>query len=394
MWCDGGGLYLQVTAGVNGEVRKSWLFRFATGKITLSRSGKPRREERQMGLGSLDTVSLAEARDRAAAARRLRERGIDPIDEKRDQRAAQALAAARSMTFDQCRDAYIADNRAGWRNAKHAAQWTATLNAYVTPIFGKLSVQTIDVGLVLKVLRPIWPTKPETANRVRGRIERILDWAKVNGYRSGENPARWRGHLDHLLPRRAKVRPVKHHPALPYSEIGSFVAELRQRDAVAARALEFAILTAARTGEVLGARWDEIDLEARVWTIPASRMKSRREHRVPLSDPALAVIKDMQRVRENDHVFPGSRRAVLSGMAMEIVLRRMGRKDITVHGFRSTFRDWAAELTSFSPELAELALAHSVGDKVEAAYRRSDLFDKRRELMRAWALHCGRPALL
>jgi integrase len=393
MWCDGGGLYLQVTAGVNGEFRKSWLFRFATGKIALSRSGKPRREERQMGLGSLDTVSLAEARDRAAAARRLREQGIDPIDEKRDRRAAQALAAAKSMNFDQCRDAYLADNRAGWRNAKHATQWMATLTTYVAPIFGKLPVQTIDVALVLKVLRPIWTTKPETASRVRGRVERILDWAKVNGYRGGENPARWRGHLDHLLPSRTKVRAVTHHPALPYAEIGSFVAKLRERDAVAARALQFLILTAARTGEVLGMHWDEIDVEARLWTIPASRMKAGREHRVPLSGPAIAVIKQMLTIRENEYVFPGERGAMLSNMSMHMLLRRMGRNDVTVHGFRSTFRDWAAELTSFPPELAELTLAHSVGNKVETAYRRTDLFGKRRELMHAWALHCGRPAL-
>jgi integrase len=294
------------------------------------------------------------------------------------------------MAFNQCRDAYIAAHRAGWRNAKHAAQWTSTLDAYVTPVFGQLPVGAIDTGLVMKALEPIWSAKTETASRVRGRIEAILDWAKVRGYRGGENPARWRGHLDSLLPARSKVRKVEHHAALPFTEIGAFMAQLREQSSTAARALEFTILTAARTGEVLGARWGEIDLDAAVWTVPPDRMKSAREHRVPLSPAALAVIKNMKTRRENDYVFPGDRRDRLSGRAMDMLLRRMGR-EVTVHGFRSSFRDWAAERTNFPREVAEAALAHVVGDKVEAAYQRGDLFDKRRRLMTAWGDYCLKP---
>jgi integrase len=391
MHCDGGGLYLQVTMGADGKTpRKSWLFRFATGKVEISRAGKPRREERQMGLGSLDTVSLAEARERAAEARKQRERGIDPIDAKRDQRTARALAAAKAMTFDECRNTYIAAHRVGWRNAKHAAQWTSTLQTYVTPVFGKLPVQAVDVGLVTKVLQPLWSAKSETASRVRGRIERILDWAKVNGHRTGENPARWRGHLDQVLPARSKVRKVKHHAALPYTEIGAFMASLRERDAVAGRALEFAILTGARTGEVLGARCDEFDLAAKVWMVPADRMKSGREHRVPLSLAALAVMERMRQQRQNEYVFPGDRRDQLSNMAFFMLLRRMKRGDLTAHGFRATFKTWATERGQFPREVVEAALAHVVGDKVEAAYQRGDLFDKRRRLMDAWAQFCAK----
>ena len=294
LYGDGGGLYLQVsTTGT-----KSWLFRYKVA----SRS-------RYMGLGSLTTVSLAKARELASECRRLRLQHIDPIDHRNGVRAAARLDAAKAMTFDECRDAYIAAHKAGWRNAKHQAQWSNTLNTYVTPVFGKLPVQTIDVALVMKVLEPIWSTKPETASRLRGRIERVLDWAKARGYRSGENPARWRGHLDHLLPARSKVRKVKHHAALPFSEIAPFMTALRERDGVAARALEFAILTAARTGEVLGATWDEIKLSTRTWTIPAHRMKGDREHRVPLSDDAIRVLEQMQAVKSDEFVFPGHRMA-------------------------------------------------------------------------------------
>ena len=257
MWPDGGGLYLQCTKGADGGVRRSWLYRFAA-----------KGRERQMGLGSADEVSLAEAREKAAQCRKLRQAGIDPIEHRKAAQAQAALEAARSMTFDECRDAYIKAHAAGWRNAKHRQQWENTLKTYCSPIFGKVSVQAIDVALVMKVLGPIWSTKPETASRLRGRIEAILDWAKVRGLRTGENPARWRGHLDHLLPARGKVRKVKHHAALPYIQISRFLDELRQREGVAARALEFAIMTATRTGEVIGARWDEIDLTAKVWTIP------------------------------------------------------------------------------------------------------------------------------
>ena len=276
LYGDGGGLYLQVsTTGT-----KSWLFRY---KI----DGR----SRYMGLGSLTTVSLAKAREVASECRELRLQGIDPIDHRNGVRAAARLDAAKAMTFDECRDAYIAAHQAGWRNAKHRAQWVNTLSTYVTPVFGKLPVQTIDVALVTKVLEPIWSTKPETASRLRGRIERILDWAKARGFRAGENPARWRGHLDQLLPARSKVRKVKHHAALPFGEIPQFMIALREREGVAARALEFAILTAARTGEVLGATWDEIDLRTRTWTVPAHRMKGEREHRVPLSDHAVGLLE-------------------------------------------------------------------------------------------------------
>jgi integrase len=244
---------------------------------------------------------------------------------------------------------------------------------------------------VMKAIEPVWSTKPETAGRVRGRIERILDWAKVRGYRDGENPARWRGHLDHLLPARGKVRRVKHHAALPYGELPAFVAALRARDAVAARALEFAILTAARTSEVLGATWSEVDLDARLWTIPAERMKAGREHRVPLGNRAVEIIRKMMTTQQNDYIFYGDRRATLSNMSLLMLLRRMGRNDITTHGFRSSFRDWTAEQTDCPSAEAEMALAHSIGNAVEAAYRRGDMLDKRRPLMAQWGNYCAKP---
>jgi integrase len=257
-------------------------------------------------------------------------------------------------------------------------------------VLGRLPVSAIDVDLVVKALQPIWEKKPETASRVRGRIEAVLAWATTRKLRQGDNPARWQGNLEHLLSERSRA--VTHHTALPYAEIGAFLAELRRREGNAARALEFTILTAARSGEALGARWDEIDLRARLWTVPAARMKAEREHRVPLSTAALAVLERMERVRESDFVFPGTQRAVLSDMSMLAVLKRMGRDDLTVHGFRSSFRDWGAERTNFPNEMLEMALAHAVGDKVEAAYRRGDMFDKRRKLMDAWAAYCAKPA--
>jgi integrase len=373
---DGAGLYLQVTAGNEGAT-KSWLYRFVL-------NGR----ERRMGLGSLRDVSLADARERAASAHRQVKDGMDPIEQRRALRAAAVLAKAKAMTFDQCRDAYIASHRSTWRNTKHAWQWNASLATYITPIFGKVSVQDVDVALVTKALEPIWTTIPETASRLRGRIEVILDWAKVRGLRAGENPARWRGHLDHLLPRLSKLRKVEHHAALPYGEMASFMMLLRERDAVAARALEFTILTASRTGEALGARWDEIDIAQKIWTVSADRMKGGKEHRVPLSEPAVAVLNVMSKVRQSEYVFPGDRRATLSNTSMLMLMRRMNRGDLTTHGFRSSFRDWAAELTDFPSEVVEMALAHLVGDKVEAAYRRGDLFDKRRRLMKAWAEFC------
>jgi len=380
MYNDGGGLYLQVTEGSDDTPRKSWLFRYAV-------AGR----ERQMGLGPLNDVPLGEARDRAAAAREMRRAGKDPIVEREASRAEASLIAAKSVSFDECATAYIAAHRAGWRNVKHASQWSATVATYCSPVFGKLPVPLVDVGLVMKAIEPIWATKPETAGRVRGRIERILDWAKVRGYRNGENPARWRGHLDHLLPARGKIRRVKHHAALPYAEIPIFVAQLKRRDAVAARALELAILTATRTGEVIGATWAEFDMKGRVWTIPAERMKSGREHRIPLSNAALQVVEHMSTVHKNANVFPGDRRAALSNMALLMLLRRMGRTDITAHGFRSTFRDWVEEQTDTPRAVAEMALSHSIGSAVEAAYRRGDLIEKRRVLMAKWAAYCTAP---
>jgi integrase len=293
------------------------------------------------------------------------------------------------MTFKQCAEAYVAAHRAGWRNDKHAAQWSATLETYAYPTLGGLPVASVDVGLVLKVLEPIWSTKSETASRLRGRIEAVLDWAKVRGFREGENPARWKGNIDHLLPARAEVKAVEHHAALPYAEIGAFMAQLRNQPGMGAFALRFAILTAARTGEVLGTRWDEIDLKNAVWTIPAGRMKAGREHRVPLSSPAVTLLEELAKAKAGEFVFFGQRTVKpLSNMALLMTLRRMKCDDLTAHGFRSTFRDWAAEQTSASREVAEAALAHTLADKVEAAYRRSDLFDKRRALMADWAAYC------
>ena len=374
LYGDGGGLFLQVSE----SGAKSWVFRF-----------KKADRLRVMGLGPAHTITLAEARDRARECRKLRLDGIDPIEARRAERAQAKLDAAKAVTFAECADAYITAHKAGWRNPKHAAQWPATLATYVNPTFGELPVQAIDTALVTRVMEPIWTKKPETASRVRGRIESILDWATARGYRQGENPARWRGHLENLLPRRSKVRRVEHHAALPYSELSAFMLALRQQEGVAARALEFTILTAARTGEVIGARWEEINIAERLWSVPAERMKAGREHRVPLCGKALEIVEEMRAIGGN-FIFPGGKRGKpLSNMAMTMLLRRMGHGDQTVHGFRSTFRDWAAERTNFPAEVAEMALAHAVTDKVEAAYRRGDLFEKRRALAEAWAKFCA-----
>ncbi len=374
MYHDGGGLYLQVAA----SGAKSWIYRYML-------NGRAR----EMGLGPFHIISLSEARSRAAECRRLRLDGIDPIEARKAKRDGAMLEAAKAITFDACAKAYIEAHEAGWQNAKHRDQWRNTLKTYTSPEFGALPVQAVDLRVVMKVLEPIWHTKPETASRLRGRIEAILDWATVRGYRKGENPARWRGHLDKLLPARSKVRKVEHHPALPYREIPAFTKDLRTQEGVAARALEFLILAAARTGEVIGARWEEFDLNERLWTVPAARMKAGKEHRVPLSDCAVAIIHELQKTRLGDFVFPGQRAGKpLSNMAMLKLLDRMGRGDLTTHGFRSTFRDWAAEQTNFPREVAEMALAHTIGDRVEAAYRRGDLFEKRRELMHDWECYC------
>jgi integrase len=317
-------------------------------------------------------------------------RGIDPIAARRAERARQRLDAAKAVSFKQCAEAYISSHRAGWRNSKHAGQWGATLATYAYPVIGALPVQAVDTGLVLKVLEPIWTAKPETAGRVRGRLESILDFAKVRGERDGENPARWRGHLDKLLPAHSKVRQVEHHAALPYAELPAFLASLREQEGVAALALDFLVLTAARTGEAIGARWTEIDLLDKTWTVPAARMKARREHRVPLSARALAILDEMRLARDGNNgdafVFPGGKAGKpLSNMAFLMLLRRMGHGDLTAHGFRATFKTWASDRSSFHNEIVEASLAHVIGGKVEQAYMRGDLFEKRRRLMAQWA---------
>jgi integrase len=309
------------------------------------------------------------------------------------------------MTFDQCRDAFIAANKAGWRNEKHRDQWTNTLKTYVTPVFGALPVAAVDTALVMKVLEPMWATKPETASRVRQRIERVLSWAKVRGFRGGDNPAAWRGHLDQLLPARSKVRKVRHHPALPYDQIGAFMLALRERDSISARALEFTILCAVRTGDIAGikkdskpgARWGQVDFKGRVWTIPST--KTDRELRVPLSGAALAILKGMEAIAKGDYIFPGGREGKpLSNMAMAELLKGMGDwrdkfgEEITVHGFRSSFRDWGGDKTHYPRDLLEFALGHKVGDEAEIAYRRSDGLEKRRRLMEDWADYCAKAA--
>jgi integrase len=374
---DRHGLYLQIK-GVNN---KSWLLRF-------ERDGR----ERWLGLGPLHTYNLKEARERARDARQLLHSGIDPIEDRKAKKAERALAAAKSVTFKECAEAYIAANEGAWKNAKHAAQWTATLKTYVYPTIGNLPVAAIDTGLVLRCIEPHWLAKTETMSRTRGRIEAVLDWATVRSYRSGDNPARWRGYLEHVLPQKNKVSKVEHHAALPYAEMPGFMAGLREREGTAAQALEFAIYTAARTGEVIGAHWHEIDLGAKVWTIPAGRMKGGREHRVALSDRAIQLLRALPAEDGNGFVFIGPRAGSgLSSMAMTQVLKRMGRGDITTHGFRSSFRDWAAERTSFPREVAEMALAHAIPNAVEAAYRRGDLLAKRRQLMEVWAKYCTSP---
>jgi integrase len=375
MLADGNGLYLQVTA----TGAKTWIFRFQI-------AGR----RREMGLGSVSTVSLADARQKALDAKKLVGAGIDPIEAKAAEAADQKLATARATTFRQCAESYIEAMRPGWSNAKHADQWSNTLAAYAYPVLGDLPVAGVDTPLVLKALEPIWTTKTETASRVRGRIEAVLDYAKVRGYRTGENPARWKGHLDLILPAKAAVARVEHHPSLPYAEMPAFWPRLQLQDGMGARALELCILTATRTAEVLGARWEEIDLGTRTWTIPAGRMKAGAEHRVPLSDPALALLRKMATVRLSgcDLVFHGQRAGKpLSNMGMAMTLRRM-KVDATPHGFRSTFRTWTEEQTHFPDAVAEAALAHTIDDKVKAAYQRGDLFEKRRKLMEAWAGFC------
>lgn len=363
-YSDGGNLYL-IVSKTGG---RKWVLRFTW-------RGRPK----EMGLGSAASVPLADARENAASSRRKIAQGLNPIEErKRD---------GGIPTFGELADEVRETLSAGFRNEKHKAQWKSTLESYAAPLRPK-PVDTIVTDDVLSVLKPIWTTKAETASRVRGRIEKILDAAKAKGFRNGENPARWRGHLDHLLPKPSKLA-RGHHAAMPYEGVAAFVGELRQRDATAALALELCILTAARSGEILGMQWPEIDLDRKIWTVPAKRMKAGREHRVPLSPRAIAILRRLEEQRAGDFVFAGQApNKPLSNMAMQMILRRMKFEDATVHGFRSSFRDWAGNVSSFSREVVETALAHVIGDKAEQAYRRSDALEKRRKLMEAWAAYC------
>jgi integrase len=347
---------------------------------------------RTMGLGSR-TRDREEARTAAREARALLERGIDPLQARADAALAQQIERARGTTFAEAAERYIAVHAAGWRNAKHGKQWAATLATYAKPVIGNTPVSEISTDQVLAVLEPIWVAKPETAGRVRGRIETVLDFAKARGWRDGENPARWRGHLALMLPAKAKLRPVVHHAALDWREAPAFMARLLRQPGMGAAALAFAIVTAARSGEVRFAAWDEVDLDEAIWTISAERMKARRPHRVPLSDTALAVLERVKASRAiGPLIFPGARAGrPLSDMSLAAVLRRMKNGDLTAHGFRSTFRDWTAEATHYPNHVAEAALAHMVDDKVEAAYRRGDLFDKRRAMLADWATYLAKP---
>jgi integrase len=388
---DGGGLYLVVGQGA----ARSWVFRFR-------RDGKLH----DYGLGPVHTVSLADARKKAHGCRSALFEGETPVRQRQAKRLERVRAAAKAVTFEQAAEQYIKAHAAGWRDPKAERQWRQSLTDYAYPVLGKEPVGKIDTALVMRVLKPIWETKTETAGRVRSRIENILDaWAATRPLepdedRQRDNPARWRGHIEHLLPAPRKVRKVEHHPALPYAEIGDFMAKLRQQEGVAARALEFAILTAGRTDEVLGATWDEIgEIAERTWTLPAGRHKAGKttgkEHRVPLSDGAVAIIEAMAALRVDKHVFPGrGSKGALGPQAMRRVLAGLGRADIDVHGFRSTFRDWAGETTAHPRDVIEQALAHTLKDRSEAAYRRGDLFDKRRALMRDWDIRCAGGAVV
>ena len=373
---DGAGLSLKVTK--NGS--KSWIYRYML-------AGKAH----WMGLGSYPDVSLAEAREKASELRKLTRQSIDPLLEKRKQVSVIRAAISKAIIFDDASAKYIEAHKASWKNEKHAEQWTNTLKTYASPIIGSVDVSLIDTGHIMRILEKdnFWNEKTETASRVRGRIESVLDWATVRKYRTGENPARWKGHLDKLLPARTKVKKVEHHPALPWLEMGAFMVKLREQEGVAAKAVELAILTACRSGEVRGAVWEEFDLDAGIWIIPPERMKAKKEHRVPLQEKAIQLLRKQKELFPNGYVFPGMKEGKpLSDMSLTAVLRRMEQNEITVHGFRSSFRDWAAESTAYPNEMVEMALAHTIGNKVEAAYRRGDLFEKRRRMMQDWSNFC------
>lgn len=372
-YADGGGLWLRITA----TKTRSWIFRYTRFSKT-----------HDIGLGSYLNVSLELARKKAADMRAALGREEDPMALRI---AAKAEAASR-LTFQQCAEQYIEANRSGWKNAKHGDQWKSTLEAYAYPAIGKLDVAHVDTAHILQILEPIWSTKNETASRVRGRIERVMAWATTRKLRAGDNPAKWTHHLDTILPKPGKVKKASHHEALPYDKVNAFLKSLKGEAGVTPRALEFTILTVARTSEVIGATWDEIDTKQAIWTIPAGRMKANKEHRIPLTGRALAILEEMKQLRDSDFVFPGWRaKTGLSNMAMLNLLKRIGRSDLTVHGFRSTFRDWAGETTSHPREVIEHAMAHQLKDKAEAAYARGTLFEKRRALMADWEAHARMP---
>jgi integrase len=391
---DGGGLLLQTTDGKDGRRNQSWLFRYSLAETVISKNGKPRLRTRDMGLGPLATVSVTEAREKARQLRQQRLDGIDPIEHRKVQRGELVKQAARAKTFQEVALEYVRAHGVGWRNQKHATQWLGTLQRLAFPVIGKLPVGQVDTPLVLKILEPIWLTKTETAHRVRGRVENVLDYATAAQYRSGDNPASW-AILEHLLPKPEKVKQVRHLDSLPYSHIADFMMQLRKIDSSAARALEFAVLTGTRSNEVLGARWDEIGADPEtgvdVWTIPANRTKSHRELRVPLSTAAHAVLDRAARMRRDDFLFPG--RVDGRGLghnAMLQVIESLGCK-VTQHGMRATFRTWAAERTGFPREIAEAALGHAVGSDTERSYQRGELLEKRRDLMEKWGEFCGTP---
>lgn len=359
---------------------RSWVLRTVVGS-----------KRREMGLGGYPGVTLADARTAARAMRdKARNEGRDPVEDRRAAQSALKADQARALTFKQCATAYIEAHEAGWKNAKHAQQWTNTLTQYAYPVLGPMLVRDVELGHVLRVLEPIWREKTETASRLRGRMESVIDWATARGYRQGLNPARWRGHLDAILPAPGKVTKVEHHEALPIDAMGAFMAQLRAAAGTGARALEFAILTAARSGEVRGAEWSEIDRDAKVWTIPGARMKAGKEHKVPLSGAALALLGRVEKSAGTDLIFPGPKGGQVSDMTLTAVMRRMGVAAVP-HGFRSTFRDWAAERTAYPGDMVEMALAHAIGSKVEAAYRRGDMLAKRFRLMNDWASFVARP---
>ena len=393
-WLDGNGLYLQVSE----SGAKSWIYRFQL-------NGK----RREMGLGSLANVSAKDARARAAEARSLVHNKVDPLEHRKQQAVAAfelaAQVAAGAVTFKKVALEYIEANRAGWNNVKHVTQWENSLNTYAYPVIGDTPVGEVDTAMVLEVVSPIWHSKTETAKRVRGRIELVLSYAKAKGFRSGENPAAWRGHLENVLPKPGKIAPHKPQPALPYDRMSEFMGDLRKREGISVLCLEFVILTACRSGEALNAKWSEIDEEKGVWTIPAERMKARKEHRVPLSDRVRAILAEAKEIRQGEYIFPGVRSGKpMTDMSLTSLVKRMDAQQvkndaerwldknsgriIVPHGNRSTFRDWAAEVTHYPGEMAEMALAHVVGNKVEAAYRRGDMFEKRRQMMADWAMWC------